>query len=122
VPKVLLLTGRQLQLNAFEPIVAHSVFTGLRHLPNACGVFSDKCMVRITANRELMRRRVIDSVGLVTAISPRLGYETATNVAQDGPLTGAGVGDIVLVRGLLTADELDELVSVGVLTTCGGTL
>ena len=110
------------QLNAFEPIIAHSLLAGLQHLGNACRVFTDKCFVGITANRELMRRRVIDSIGLVTALSHRLGYETATKVAQEVLFTGAGVGDIVLACGLLTADELDELVSLAVLTTCGGTL
>jgi aspartate ammonia-lyase len=122
VPKVLLLTGGQLQRNAFEPIIAHSLFPGLQHLANARRVFTDKCVVGITANRELMRRRVIDSIGLVTALRHRLGYETATKVAQEALVTGAGVGDIVLACGLLTADELDEFVSVAVLTTCGGAL
>jgi aspartate ammonia-lyase len=82
---------------------------------------ADTCVVWITANRELMRRRVIDSIALVTAFSPRLGYETAMKVAQEALLTGAGVGDIVLARGLLTAGELDELVSAAVLSTRGGT-
>jgi aspartate ammonia-lyase len=62
----------------------------------------------------------VDSIGLVTALSPRLGYETATRVAQEALLTGAGV-EIVLACGFLIAEELDELVSVGVLSTCGGT-
>jgi aspartate ammonia-lyase len=122
VPKVLLLTGGQLQRNAFEPIIAHSLFPGLQHLANVRRGFTDKCVVGITANRELMRRRVIDSIGLVTALSPRLGYETATKVAQEALFTGAGVGGFVLACGLLTAEELDELLSVAVLTTCGGTL
>jgi aspartate ammonia-lyase len=121
VPKVLSLTGGKLQLNAFEPIIAHSLFAGLQHLANACRVLADTCVVWITANRELMRRRVIDSIALVTAFSPRLGYETAMKVAQEALLTGAGVGDIVLARGLLTAGELDELVSAAVLSTRGGT-
>ena len=115
--------GGQLQLNAFEPIIAHSLFAGLQHLASACRVFfTDKCVVGITVNRELMRQRVIDSIGLVTALSPRLGYETATKVAQEALLTGAGVGEIVRARGLLTAHELDELLSVAVLITRSGTL
>ncbi len=122
MPKVLVLTGGQLQLNALETIIAQSFFAGLQHLANACRLLADKWVVGITANRGPMHRRVIDSIGLVTALSPRLGYETATKVPQEALLTGAGVGDIVLACGLLTADELDELVSVAVLTTCGGTL
>ena len=58
---------------------------------------------------------------MVTALSPRLGYETAMKVAQAALLTGAGVGDVVLARGLLTAGEPDELVSAAVFSTCGGT-
>lgn len=120
MPKVLVLTGGHLQLNALETIIAKSLFAGLQHLANACRLLADKCVVGVTANRGPMHRRVIDSIGLVTALSPRLGYETATKVPQEALLTGAGVGDLVLAWGLLTAGELDEPVSAAVLSICGG--
>src|SRR5580765_3430501 len=94
----------QLQLNAFEPIIAHSLFAGLAHLAAAAVVLAEKCVDGITANRDLLRRRVADSIGLVTALSPRIGYENATEVAQEALTTGRSVADIVAHRRLLTAE------------------
>ena len=70
MPKVLSFTGGQLPLNAFEPIIAHSLFAGLQYLANACHVLAHTCIVWIATNRELMLHRVIDSIPLDTALSP----------------------------------------------------
>ena len=103
--------GGQLQLNAFEPIIAHSLFASLDHLAAAATVLAERCIDGITANRELLRERVANSIGLVTALSPRIGYEHATDVAQEALLSGRGVAEIVEYRGLLTRAQIDELLS-----------
>lgn len=103
--------GGQLQLNAFEPIIARALFASLEHLTAASRILADKCIVGITANRELLRTRVSESIGLVTALSPRIGYENATIIAQEALLTGQGVADLVLSKGLLTQQEIDGLLT-----------
>ncbi|QCO99629.1 aspartate ammonia-lyase [Arthrobacter sp. 24S4-2] len=101
--------GGQLQLNAFEPIIARSLFNSLDHLTAASTILADKCVTGITANRELLRTRVAESIGLITALSPAIGYENATLIAQEALLTGQGVSDLVLSRGLLTQQQIDGL-------------
>jgi aspartate ammonia-lyase len=103
--------GGQLQLNAFEPIIARALFASLDHLTAASTILADKCVAGITANRELLRARVAESIGLVTALSPRIGYENATLIAQEALLTGQGVTDLVLSKGLLTQEQIDGLLA-----------
>lgn len=112
--------GGQLQLNAFEPIIAYSLFTGLDHLANAVTVLAARCVEGITANADLLRDRVEHSIGLVTALSPRIGYENATAVAREALATGAGVTDVVVGRGLMTRAEVDVLLSPATWTTTAG--
>ncbi|TKV61597.1 aspartate ammonia-lyase [Nakamurella flava] len=106
--------GGQLQLNAFEPIIAHSLFASLQHLARAAVVLAEKCVDGITANADLLRSRVADSIGLVTALSPVIGYENATAVAQEALLSGRGVAEIVESRGLLDRAAIDALLDAAV--------
>jgi aspartate ammonia-lyase len=99
----------QLQLNAFEPIIVHSLTKSISHLAVACRVLRERCVDGITANVEHLERSVADSIGLVTALSPRIGYYAATKIATDAELTGRRVADLVLESGLLTAAELADL-------------
>ncbi|WP_432542543.1 aspartate ammonia-lyase [Kineococcus sp. SYSU DK002] len=99
----------QLQLNAFEPVIAQRLSEGTRNLTRAVAVLTDRCVVGITTDAALLRARVENSIGLATALNPRLGYEAATRIATEAALTGASVKDLVLASGLLAADELDEL-------------
>ena len=101
--------GGQLQLNAFEPIIVHSLFESLTHLRAGCTVLAERCIVGITANREHLRRNVEHSIGLVTALSPHIGYEMATSVAKQASETGRGVAELVLERGLLTKEQLNTI-------------
>ena len=106
----------QLQLNAFEPIIAHSLFKGLKHLHNGCLTLADKCVKGITANREHLRRLVEHSIGIVTALNPYIGYERATAVAKEAHETGKSVYELVLSKGWLSKAQLDELLKPEVLT------
>jgi aspartate ammonia-lyase len=101
--------GGQLQLNAFEPIIAHSLFKSLTHLRQACLTLAHRCVRGITANRERLRRMVEESIGLVTALNPYIGYENASAIAQEAQATGASVYELVLSKGLLSRERLDEI-------------
>ena len=99
----------QLQLNAFEPIIVHSLFKSLEHLRAGCRTLAERCAWGITANRERLRRMVEHSVGMVTALNPYIGYENATAVAQEALASGQNVCDLAVSKGLLTKDQLDEI-------------
>lgn len=99
----------QLQLNAFEPIIARSLFASLAHLTAACTTLADHCVAGITANKEFLRSQVEASIGVVTILNPLIGYETATSIARQALATGRSVTSLVLERGLLTDFELDEI-------------
>jgi len=106
----------QLQLNAFEPVIAHNLFNSLIYLRNGCITLADRCVVGITANREQLRRSVENSIGIVTALNPYIGYENATAIAKEAHETGASVYDLVLTKGLMDRAELDRVLRPEVLT------
>jgi aspartate ammonia-lyase len=106
----------QLQLNAFEPIIAHCLFQSVSHLRNGCLTLAERCVKGITANKEHLRATVENSIGIVTALNPYIGYANATAVAQEAHATGGSVYEIVLRRGLLSKQQLDEILRPEVLT------
>jgi aspartate ammonia-lyase len=106
----------QLQLNAFEPIIAHSLFKSVAHLRAACLTLASRCVDGITANRERLRSLVENSIGIVTALNPYIGYVHATEVAQEALTSGRGVAEIVIERGLLTREQLDQILQPDMLT------
>jgi aspartate ammonia-lyase len=106
----------QLQLNAFEPIIAHSLFEGIAHLAAGCRVLAERCVKGIAANRERARRFVDESTALVTALTPVIGYAQATDIAQEALRTGARIYDLVLAKGLLSREQLDAIMRPEVLT------
>ncbi|HEV8694257.1 MAG TPA: aspartate ammonia-lyase [Lysobacter sp.] len=106
----------QLQLNAFEPIIAHSLFKSVSHLRNGCLTLAERCVKGITANKEHLRATVENSIGIVTALNPYIGYANATAVAQEAHASGGSVYEIVLRKGLLSKQQLDEILRPEVLT------
>jgi aspartate ammonia-lyase len=106
----------QLQLNAFEPIIAHSLFKSVKHLRNGCLLLAEKCVDGITANRDRLKSIVENSIGIVTALNPHIGYVNATEVAQKALITGESVYQLVLAKGLLTKAQLDEILKPAMLT------
>ena len=98
----------QLQLNAFEPIIAHLLFEEIRHLRRALDVFTDKCVSGIKANAAHLRDEVWNSVSIVTALSPTLGYETATRVARRALEEGRTIPEVVREERLLAEGQLEE--------------
>ncbi|GAA1912958.1 aspartate ammonia-lyase [Streptantibioticus ferralitis] len=99
----------QLQLNAFEPIIVHTLLKSLDHLRAGCLTLADRCVTGITANREHLAQVVGRSIGLATALNPYIGYEQATAVAQEALATGGSVQELVLAKGLLTKERLREI-------------
>jgi aspartate ammonia-lyase len=99
----------QLQLNVFEPIIAYRLLHALDSLKQGFIVLRTRCVDGITANPDRMRWFVENSIGIVTALVPVLGYETATEIAKEALATGRGVYDLVCDRGLMTRADLDRV-------------
>ena len=99
----------ELELNMAEPIIAFNLFFGLTLLRNAAVVLVARCITGIEPNREQCLEYVRNSIGLVTALNPVLGYEKSAAVAKEALKTGISVYDLVLAKGWLTKDKLDEL-------------
>jgi aspartate ammonia-lyase len=106
----------QLQLNAFEPVIAHSLFKSLKHLRNGCDTLRERCVKSISANRARLKELVERSIGIVTALNPYIGYANATQVAQEALASGRSVYDIVLEKRLLSRERLDEILRPEALT------
>ncbi len=109
----------QLQLNAFEPIIAHSLFKSITHLRQGCLILADNCIDGITANRARLEASVRDSIGMATALNPFIGYANATEVAVEAHQSGRGVAELVLEKGLMSAAELAEVLRPERLTRPG---
>ena len=95
----------------FEPIIAFRLLSGMTNLERACKILQSRCIEGITANPERMRSFVEQSVGVITALVPLLGYETTTEIAREALVSGRGVYDLVCERGLMTRDQLDRLLN-----------
>jgi aspartate ammonia-lyase len=106
----------QLELNAFEPIIAHSLFKSLAHLATGCRTLADRCIKGIQANAARARQLLDDSTALVTALNPFIGYARASEIAQEALRTHARVYDLVLAKGYMTREQLDEILKPEVLT------
>lgn len=99
----------QLELNVMEPIIVHSLFESIEMLCNAMHTLRVKCVDGITANEEHLKQMVYNSIGLVTALNPYLGYDISTELAATALKTGRGVYDLVLEKGLMSKEELDDV-------------
>jgi aspartate ammonia-lyase len=106
----------QLQLNAFEPVIAHCLFESIKELTAACDALMTKCVCGITANTEQLRVTVERSIGVVTALVPHIGYDAASQVASQALVTGGGVRELLLEMRLLSAAQLDAILRAENLT------
>src|SRR3954463_15992093 len=96
----------QLQLNAFEPIMGWSLFKSITHLSNACLTLNANCVLGIEANHELLARRVRESITLVTALNPIIGYEKAALIAKTAMATGAPIDEVAEQLGIMSRADL----------------
>jgi aspartate ammonia-lyase len=98
----------QLQLNVMEPVIAESILESVTWLRNAIDTLRTKCIEGITVNADHCYEMVRNSIGIVTALNPYIGYKGSTKVAKEALETGRSVYDIVLEKGLMTQEKLDE--------------
>lgn len=101
----------QLQLNAFEPVIAHSILQSLIWMTNACKTLRVNCVDGIEANHDRLAMQVGSSVGVVTALTPYIGYSAAAALAHTALTTHASIAELVLEQGLMTADEVQKVLS-----------
>ncbi|WP_306353490.1 aspartate ammonia-lyase [Flavobacterium sp. '19STA2R22 D10 B1'] len=103
----------QLQLNVMEPVIAYSLFSMLSYMENACYTLESKCINGITANEEVCRNLVMNSIGIVTSLNPILGYEKCSAIAKEALKTGKSVHQIVVEEGkLISQTKWDEIYSL----------
>ena len=98
----------QLQLNVMEPIITESLFESLIWLKKAIETLTEKCILGITVNKERNLETVKNSIGIVTALNPYIGYKTSSKIAKEALETNRSVYDIVLEKGIMTQEKLDE--------------
>ena len=98
----------QLQLNVMEPVITEALFESLIWMKNAIETLTEECVLGITVNKERCLEMVKNSIGIVTALNPYIGYKTSTKVAKEALETNRSVYDIVLEKGLMTQEKLDE--------------
>ncbi|MBU1567021.1 MAG: aspartate ammonia-lyase [Proteobacteria bacterium] len=102
----------QLELNVMEPVIAHCLFTSIDRIGRASLALADKCVAGITANREHCRRMVENSIGIVTALNPILGYETCCRIAKQALQSDRSVYDLILEEQLMNKNDLDRALSI----------
>ncbi len=98
----------QLQLNVMEPVIAESILESVTWLRNAIDTLRTKCIEGITVNADHCYEMVKNSIGIVTALNPYIGYKASTKIAKEALATGGSVYDLVLEHGLMTREKLDE--------------
>lgn len=99
----------QMELNAMEPVMAQCCFESAELLMNGFDTLRTLCIDGITANEATCRRYVHDSIGVVTALNPVIGYKNSTKIAKEALETGKGVYDLVLEHDILSKEDLDTI-------------
>lgn len=106
----------QLQLNVMEPVIAFNIFQSLKMLTQAINTLTVRCIRGITANRDRCRRLVEHSIGLVTALNPYIGYKNSTRIAKKALDTNRSVAELVLEEGLLSREQLEDILKPEMMT------
>ena len=101
----------QMELNAMEPVMAQCCFESIDLMTNGFDTLRVRCVEGITANEEKCRNEVHNSIGVVTALNPVIGYKNSTKIAKEALETGRSVYDLVLEHGILTKEDLDTILS-----------
>ncbi|MDR0332736.1 MAG: aspartate ammonia-lyase [Dysgonamonadaceae bacterium] len=101
----------QLELNVMEPVIVYSLFESFEWLMSGMRTLRDLCINGITANEEHCKQMVLNSIGIVTALNPHIGYKNATKIAKEALETGASVYDLVISKKILTKEQVDKILS-----------
>ena len=103
--------GGQLQLNAFEPVIAHSLLQSLAWMRQGCRTLRINCIDGITANHDHLHDMVQGSIGVVTALTPYIGYTASSSLAHTALLTKRNIADLVVEAGLMPRERVMKLLS-----------
>ena len=106
----------QLQLNAYEPVVAIAVLESQRLLANTMATFRTRCVDGITVNADTLEGYIERTVGIVTALNPVIGYDRATELAKEAYSTNKGILEIVREKKILSEEQIEDILSPGALT------
>jgi len=109
----------QLQLNAFEPIIAACIFEAQHLFVNGADTLRKHCVEGITANADVCQHYLESSIGTVTALNPVIGYDKATELAAEALKSGEGILEIVRERHILSDQQIDDILSPAALTGSG---
>jgi aspartate ammonia-lyase len=101
----------QMELNAMEPVMAQCCFESIDLMTNGFDTLRVRCIEGITANEDKCRSEVHNSIGVVTALNPVIGYKNSTKIAKEALEPGRSVYDLVLEHGILTKEDLDTILS-----------
>lgn len=101
----------QLQLNVMEPVIIFNLLRSMKFLSNALNTLATRCISGITANEEHCKAMVYNSIGIVTAINPYLGYEESTRIAKEALVTGENIINLIKRDGLLTDKQLADILN-----------
>jgi aspartate ammonia-lyase len=99
----------QLELNVMEPIIVYSLFESIEMLKNGMSTLNHRCIKGITANEERCREMVYNSIGLITALNPVIGYEASNKLAKEALVKNRSVYELVLENNLMSKEELDRV-------------
>ena len=109
----------QLELNAFEPVIFYKLFESIETLTNGVDTFINNCILGITANKNRCKDLVENSVGIVTALCPYVGYKESARIAKIAMKTGEPVREIILKLGILDEEQLNEVLDTKAMTEPG---
>ncbi len=109
----------QLELNVMQPVLIYNLFQSIEMLKNSIDTFNKNCIQGIEANVERCKNLVENSVGIITAINPHVGYEAASRIAKRALEEDKSVKSIILEEGILTEEELDEILNPHEMTEPG---
>ncbi|MGP1930130.1 MAG: lyase family protein, partial [Arsenophonus sp. ET-DL12-MAG3] len=102
----------QLQLNVMEPAISQAIFESISLMNNSCRNLLEKCIIGITVNKEICEKYVFNSIGIVTYLNPFIGHHNGDIVGKICAETGKNVKEVVLDKGLLTAEQLEDIFSI----------
>ncbi len=98
------------ELNVFKPLIVFNVLNSIRLLADACESFADHCVVGIEANRQQIKRHLDNSLMLVTALNPHIGYDKSAQIAKTAHKNGTTLKEEAIKLGYLTAEQFDQFV------------
>jgi fumarate hydratase class II len=98
------------ELNVFKPMMVRNVLQSVRLIGDSCSAFTDNCVVGIEANRERIDSLLKESLMLVTALNPHVGYDNAAKIAKKAHKEGTNLKEAAISLGILTSEQFDEWV------------